>query len=129
MYLKSLLDMVDNIQRCPDRHCLRCNQDIQTIYKCIRHLDVNGEIKSEQEKEDNSFKMQSYAEFEASLTPEERAKAKAEYDQIMAPFAGQEPLLCGPEGRAATEGPEALTAYYKEGETYMRKVAICDFDE
>ena len=124
--LRTIYDMVENLETCPDRHCPRCDNDIKTLYKCIKHLDPNGRIEREEE---TPIKMQSYADFEASLSPEVRANAKAECDAIMAPFEGQEPLLCGPEGRAAAEGPEALAAYYKEGGTHLRKVPLWDWEE
>jgi len=69
------------------------------------------------------------SELEKKMTPEQKKKAKEMYDKYYGiPYGNKEPILCGPEGRAQAKGPEALKAYYADGEKYLVEVDLEDWD-
>ena len=69
------------------------------------------------------------SELEKMMSPEAKKRAKEMYDKFYGiPFGHLEPVYCGPEGRAQAEGPDALKAYYEDGEKYLRLVDVNDFD-
>ena len=74
------------------------------------------------------MKLLSYEEFEKTLTDEQKKRSRKLFLKFFGEYLDKKPILCGPEGRAAAKGPEALAEYYKDGEKYMKKVSLDDWD-
>ena len=69
-------------------------------------------------------------ELEKMMSPEQKKKAKEDYDKYYGiPFSHLEPTYCGPEARARAKGPEALKAYYDDGEKYLKEVNPDDLED
>lgn len=83
------------------------------------------------EESNELLKMQTYEEFEASLSPEVKERCKKAFEGFKQEMLSKgidmsKPLLCGPEARAWANGTQ--DQYYKDNEKYLRKVNLKDFN-
>jgi hypothetical protein len=75
------------------------------------------------------MKIKHISELEKMMTPEAKKISAELFKKYYTDLFGDcEPILCGPEGRAAAKGPEALKKYYEECEDYNKPIDMDDWD-
>ena len=75
------------------------------------------------------IKFYNIEDLEKMMTDEQKKEARDLYEKYYGEFKDVEPIYCGPEARAMAEGPEALRAYYKDCEKYLREVDLDTWNE